>query len=83
MTVPQSGDLFVRLMKDSVAIFSIGRDRQHPQESCRTYDEALRRAMLSAEKTQVDVWYTADGVKFEFLAHYRDANGRAVDAQQS
>ena len=74
MTVPQSGDLFVRLMKDSVSVFLIGRDRQHPQESCPTYDEALRRAMLSAEKTQVDVWYTSDGVKFEFLANYRDAS---------
>ncbi len=66
----QLGDLVIRLVTHSPHVFVIDSDRHHPQMSCKTYKEALRRAVLTAERSRVDVWYT-DGHTYERVAQYR------------
>ncbi len=69
--IPQPGDLVIRMRRHSAAVFVLGRDREPPQITCNSYQEALERALPTAERARIDVWYSMDGVTFERVATFR------------
>ncbi len=69
---PRRGDLLIMQVAHSQAPFLVGADLDHPQLSCTTYEEAVRRAVFTAQRASVDVWSTEDRVMFECVAHYRE-----------
>lgn len=68
---PLPADLLILKRSHSSMLFLVGTDYDHPQLSCKTYQEALRHATGTAKRTHVDVWSTDDGASFERVAQFR------------
>jgi hypothetical protein len=68
---PIPGDVFVRPTPDGAGVFVVGRDRDHPQVTYGSYNEALVHAKRAGARFSVDVWSTKDGAAFASIARYR------------
>jgi hypothetical protein len=67
----QDGDFVIRMRRQSATVFVVGRHNEPPQVSWKSYQEALERTLSAAERAQVNVWYSLDGVTFDCIAAFR------------
>jgi len=68
---PLPGDFLIHQVSPWAGVLLVGFDRDHPQLSCQTYPVAVAHAKRVAADSNVDVWQTKDGARFERLASYR------------
>jgi hypothetical protein len=71
---PVPGDFLIHRVSNWAGVLLVDRDRDHPQLSCQTYQAALAHATREAAHSNVDVWQTQDGARFERLVSYRGGN---------
>ena len=68
---PVPGDFLIHRVSHWTGVLLVDQDRDLPQLSCQTYQAALAHATREAAHSNVDVWQTRDGARFERLASYR------------
>ena len=68
---PRPGDIVVHRVVHSPAVYLIGRLDGMLQVSCKTYDEAIARAIGFARHESLDAWYTNDEQRYDRFGRYR------------
>ena len=69
--VPAPGDFLIHRVSHWTGVLLVDQDRDHPQLTCQTDQAALAHATRAAAHSNVDVWQTRDGARFERLVSYR------------
>ena len=73
---PRPGDLVVHRQVHSPAVYAMGTLDGPSQFFCRTYDEAIARAIRFASRESLDAWYTNDEQRYERFARHRPKSAR-------
>lgn len=68
---PVPGDFLIHQVSHWAGVLLVGPHRDDPELSCQTYQAAVAHATRAAAHSNVDVWRTLDGARFERLASYR------------
>jgi hypothetical protein len=73
--LPHPGDVVVQWQMHSPAVYVLRRRDGRSRGFCKTYEEALARAIGCARREHLDAWYTNDGQVFERLSQHRSTTG--------
>ena len=70
-TLPEQGDVLIQPGADPSGLYHVGIVSGGLQLVCATYDEAVWRASLLAQKGRVNTWYTEDHIEFRLMSSFR------------